>query len=78
MVPTICTVHFVVGAHHCPGARIDALLEMRQVELTKRLFVDLYVDRKAGIFHAVTGVVLGSRNNVVMLNAARECGTRFA
>ena len=57
-------IDLVVSAHHCIDASVDAVSEMRQVDLVEIALVDLNIDNPSGVLNGVRRKMLDTGHEV--------------
>ena len=74
----VVAIELVVGAHDGLGPSVDALFEVRQIDLVQRAVVAFGVDEEAQILDGVEGVVLGAGDHALLLHGPGQRGAVFA
>ena len=72
MLAAIFAIQFIVGTHHRRDAGVERGLEMRQVDLVQRAFVDPHIDPEAGILHRIEREMLHRCHHILGLDAEPE------
>ena len=67
----------VVGAHYRQGARLDTLLEMRQIHLMQRSVITFHVHIESQVLNAIERIMLGAGYHALLLHALGQGNAKF-
>jgi hypothetical protein len=78
VLPREFAIDLVVGAHHRSNARVEAMLEMRQIDFVQGALVGLHIDLEAGVLHRIQREMLHRADDIMRLDAGAHRGAHHA